>query len=320
MVLLFSDPIFEQHDTGTHPENSGRLVAIRQELERRSLPGNCERQPPQLASPDQIERVHPSSHLRSIQRVADAGGGRLDPDTVVSPKSPHVAEMAAGTACEAVRQVAKGDASSALCLIRPPGHHALADRAMGFCLLNHIAIAARHAQEEFGLERILIVDWDVHHGNGTQDIFYRDPHVVFCSIHRFPFYPGTGDSDETGTGDGLGATFNVPIRYGTPREEYFARFVQGLEAAAERAKPQLVLISAGFDAHREDPIGSLDLETEDFIRLTQHVADVARQWCDGKIVSFLEGGYDPRALAESVAVHLECLCRQERQAEDRSLD
>lgn len=307
MVTLFVDPAFELHDTGDHPENAGRLRAVRRELDRAGFISSCPQGRIQTATVEQVRRVHPDSHLARIRRLALAGGGRLDPDTVVCPLSLDVALKAAGTACEAVHLVASGSSHRALCLIRPPGHHALADRAMGFCLLNNVAVAARHAQQEFDLERILIVDWDVHHGNGTQDIFYTDPHVVYFSIHRFPFYPGTGDADETGSGDGLGATFNVPVRFGTSRNDYFQMFEKGLSAAAERAKPQLVLISAGFDAHRKDPIGSLGLETEDFGRLTELVLNVADTWCDGKVVSLLEGGYDPQALAESVRTHLDTL-------------
>ena len=177
---------------------------------------------------------------------------------------------------------------------------------MGFCLFNNVAIAARHAQRTYDLERVLIVDWDVHHGNGTQDIFYADASVTFLSIHRFPFYPGTGAANETGTGAGLGATINLPIAYGTPRERYFETFTAGLEQAAT-SDPELILISAGYDAHQLDPVGSLDLETEDFGRLTELVMQIADAHCQGRIVSLLEGGYNPQALAESVRLHVETL-------------
>jgi acetoin utilization deacetylase AcuC-like enzyme len=203
--------------------------------------------------------------------------------------------------------VLAGEDRTALCLVRPPGHHALADRAMGFCLFNNIAVAARTAIDEHGLDRVLVVDWDVHHGNGTQDIFYTDDRVGFLSIHRWPFYPGTGAVDETGAGAGLGATRNLPIEFGTPRDAYREKFRHELEDFANRVKPQLVLISAGFDSHRDDPIGSLGLEVEDFADLTQCVLDVANVHAGGRVVSLLEGGYHPKRLAECVAEHLQGL-------------
>lgn len=180
---------------------------------------------------------------------------------------------------------------------------------MGFCLFNNIALAAQHARAEFGLDRMLIVDWDVHHGNGTQDIFFADPEVFFFSIHRFGqgFYPGTGGADETGTGSGLGTTLNVPVRFGTSRKDYQGLFRRALESAADRIKPQLVLLSAGFDAHARDPIGSLGLEAEDFVDMTRTALDVARAHSQGRLVSCLEGGYNLDALAESVQGHLEHL-------------
>jgi acetoin utilization deacetylase AcuC-like enzyme len=213
---------------------------------------------------------------------------------------------AAGACAAAVEAVLAGPERTALCLVRPPGHHATPTRSMGFCLFNNVALAAHAARTLHGLDRVLVVDWDVHHGNGTQDVFYADPSVTFFSIHRYGrgFYPGTGAAGETGTGPGLGHTINVPVPYGTPRADFRAAFAGGLEKAAARARPQLVLVSAGFDAHARDPIGSLGLETEDFGWLTRQVHDVARTHAGGRLVSCLEGGYDLDALAESVAVHL----------------
>jgi acetoin utilization deacetylase AcuC-like enzyme len=239
--------------------------------------------------------------------MAARGGGRLDPDTVVSAESFEVGLAAAGACVSAVDAVLRGDDKNALCLVRPPGHHATPTRSMGFCLFNNIALAAHHALTAHSLDRVLIVDWDVHHGNGTQDIFYADPRVLFFSIHRFGmgFYPGTGDADETGESAGLGYTLNAPLRYGTPRNDYRAAFRSALDKAADKIKPQLVLISAGFDAHARDPIGSLGLEVEDFVWLTQQVLDVAKSHCGGRLVSCLEGGYNLDVLAESVQAHLE---------------
>jgi len=306
-TLVITDPMFEEHDTGAHPENAGRLEAIRELLNGRNELAACEKSGAEQGSREQVLLVHPSSHIDLVRTTAANGGGSLDADTRVSPKSYQVAMAAAGSACAAVDAVVDGSAANALCLIRPPGHHAVKDRAMGFCLFSNIAIAARHAQQKHKLQRILIVDWDVHHGNGTQDIFYDDPNVNFFSIHRFPFYPGTGDVNETGTGDGLGSTLNIPVEYGTSRKRYFEMFESGLRDAVEKAKPELVLISAGFDAHRDDPVGSLNLETEDFATLTQLVKNAAAAECGGKIVSLLEGGYNPTALAASVQVHLRTL-------------
>ena len=211
-------------------------------------------------------------------------------------------------------RVLKEEHTRACCLTRPPGHHALADDPMGFCLFNNAAVAARQATFEYKLSRVLIVDWDVHHGNGTQDIFYDDAEIYFLSAHRFPFYPGSGTREETGTGQGLGTVFNLPVEYGTARHQYLAEFEQLLNDCAKRCRPELVIISAGFDAHRLDPIGSLDLETEDFAALTKFVLDVADEYCNGRCVSLLEGGYNVQALAESVEQHLTVIADRDRKS------
>jgi acetoin utilization deacetylase AcuC-like enzyme len=255
-------------------------------------------------SRSRLELVHEPGHIDRVLGLAARGGGHLDPDTVVSPRSADVAQLAAGAACDAVDRVLNGEAKTALCLVRPPGHHALPERAMGFCLFNNIAIAAQVAIAEHRLDRVLIVDWDVHHGNGTQDTFYADGRIGFFSTHRWPFYPGTGDADETGAGEGLGATRNLPITPGVSREIYLKRLRNELEDFAARIRPQLVLVSAGFDSHRLDPLGSFLLETEDFATLTQYVLDVAAVHAGGRVVSMLEGGYNPNLLAECVETHL----------------
>lgn len=304
MTLLYYDPRFLDHDTGAHPEQPERLRQIVAKLEATGLAARAERPTWQPVTRARLERVHEPGHIDRIAALAEGGGGRVDADTIVSVASFDVARLAAGAACDAVDRVLRGEAKTALCLVRPPGHHAVAERAMGFCLFNNIAIAAGVAREEHQLDRVLVVDWDVHHGNGTQDTFYADGRVGFFSAHRWPFYPGTGAADETGTGDGLGATQNLPIAFGTPRATYCEQFANELEKFAARIRPQLVLVSAGFDSHRADPIGSLGLETEDFAELTKRVREVAAVYANGRVVSILEGGYNPPILAECVETHL----------------
>lgn len=309
VTLLYTDPLFLQHQTGAHPERPLRVATIDAQLHETGLAARCTRPTWDPATTEQLARIHEPRYLDVLRHFAADGGGRIEVDTVVSPQSYNVALAAAGAVCDAVARVVAGEDNSALCLVRPPGHHALPTGAMGFCLLNNIAVAAQAALTEQRLDRVLIVDWDVHHGNGTQDAFWEEEQVGFFSIHRWPFYPGTGDSSETGSGKGLGATCNLPIAFGTSRREYLAVFAKELEAFAAKVRPQLVLVSAGFDAHREDPIGSLDLEVEDFAELTRLVRQVADEHCGGKLVSVLEGGYHPERLAESVGAHLTELLR-----------
>ncbi len=307
MTLLYTDPVFLEHDTGQHPEHARRLEHITARLESQKRLAACARVKWEAASVDQIALVHDRRYIGQIDELAQRGGGRPDVDTVVSPASYRVALRAAGAAIDAARRVIVGEDRNALCLVRPPGHHALREDAMGFCLFNNVAVAASYAQKTENIERILIIDWDVHHGNGTQDMFWENGSVGFFSIHRFPFYPGTGRDTETGAGKGAGATCNVPVTFGTLREKYFDMFRTQLDAFAKRIRPQLVLVSAGFDSHREDPIGSLGLHTEDFAEMSQFVCDLAASHCEGKLVSLLEGGYNPQRLAESVELHLENL-------------
>ena len=304
MTLLYYDPRFLDHDTGNHPECAERLRAIVAELDARGLTQRCQRPPWQPADSARLTSVHDARYLALLEEFATLGGGNLDPDTVVSPPSVDIAKLAAGAVCDAVSQVVAGADSRALCLVRPPGHHAVPQRAMGFCLLNNIALGAQTALD-LGVERVLIVDWDVHHGNGTQDSFYRESRVGFFSVHRWPFYPGTGAADETGTGDGLGRTRNLPLQFGISRQEYQSAVASELEDFAAQIKPELVLISAGFDSHRADPVGSLGLEVEDFRQLSSLVTDVADTYAGGRVVSVLEGGYNPPVLADCVATHLE---------------
>ena len=314
MTLLYRDDRFLLHQTGSHPERPERLRAIHARLEQSGLLTRCTLPNVVSAADDDILRVHPASHLKRIREFAEAGGGRIEVDTVMSPDSADVAKLAVGAAVDAVSRVVSGRDSTALCLVRPPGHHALPDGPMGFCLFGNAAIAARTAVQRLGLDRVLVVDWDVHHGNGTQDVFYEDEQVGFFSAHRFPFYPGTGRKSETGRGSGLGTTFNLPLEFGISRLNYLSAFEHMLTRAADSIRPDLIVISAGFDAHADDPVGSLGLETEDFQTLTELVLQVADTHCGGRLVSILEGGYNVDRLADCVEVHFETLLNHQRHA------
>jgi acetoin utilization deacetylase AcuC-like enzyme len=305
VTLLYYDPRFLEHDTGRgHPERALRLQETIARLEAAGIVADCARPAWLPASRARLELAHEPAQIDRTAEVGARGGGHLDPDTVVSAASPEVAMLAAGAACDAVDRVLTGEDKTAFCLVRPPGHHALPERAMGFCLFNNVAVAAHVAIREHRLDRVLIVDWDVHHGNGTQDIFYGSGQVGFFSAHRWPFYPGTGAAEETGVGAGRGATRNLPIVSGTARKEYMESFRRELEDFSARIRPQLVLVSAGFDSHRADPLGSFLLETEDFAELTREVRGVADTYAEGRVVSMLEGGYNPKVLAECVETHV----------------
>jgi acetoin utilization deacetylase AcuC-like enzyme len=309
MTLLFTDPLFQRHDTGRHPESAARLKAVTKRLDACGMPGRCREGKYTPLTEAEVRRVHSQELIDTVRSAAADGGGYIDSDTAVSAASFEVGLAAAGACAAAVSAVIAGPEKTALCLVRPPGHHATPTQSMGFCLFNNIALAARRAIDTHKLNRVLIVDWDVHHGNGTQDVFYEDPAVTFFSIHRFGsgFYPGTGAGNETGARAGAGHTLNMPIRYGTSREDYRAAFLHALERAASVSKPELVLVSAGFDSHALDPIGSLGLEVEDFAWLTRLALEIAQTHAAGRLVSCLEGGYNVEALAESVQAHLEAL-------------
>lgn len=308
MVTLFSDKRMADHAPPRgYPERPERLLSILRHLARTGLAQGCSSGTVREATDTEILRVHTPAHLAQVKDFANAGGGAIEIDTWMSAGSLLAARLAAGAAVEAVEAVVRRGASPSVCLVRPPGHHAVREAPMGFCLFGNVAIAAAHALEVLGLDRVLVVDFDVHHGNGTQQIFYDDPRVGFLSIHRYPFYPGTGSADETGTGDALGTKSNIPLPFGTSRNEYLAAFEAGLSRLADAIRPQLVLLSAGFDAHAEDPVGDLGLEVEDFVALTKLLVDVAGIHANGRLVSILEGGYNVPILAGCVAAHLEAL-------------
>ncbi len=281
-VTLYTDRrMIEHHVPGRHPERPERLTAILRHLERTGYSETCPWGQVREATNEELLRVHEPVYIRQLEALEARGGGSLDPDTWVYPHTMVAARLAAGASITAVSDVMSGPNRRALCLVRPPGHHALRGDGMGFCIFANVALAAFEAIEKFHLNRILIVDFDVHHGNGTQEVFYNSGRVGFLSIHRFPFYPGTGAKDETGTGPGLGHVKNIPLPHGTPQAEYRALFRAGLHSLAEVIKPELVLVSAGFDAHAEDPVGDLGLETEDFEAITKDIVEVAETHARG---------------------------------------
>lgn len=305
-TALFRSLTFRDHDTGGHPENAGRLVAIDAELERLDLIAGRPNIPFSAAPDDALARVHDPRYIAGVREFSAQGGGWLDADTAVGPSSVDVAALAAGAGIAAVDAALDGHAPHGFVLARPPGHHATPSRGMGFCLFNTVAVAAAHARAR-GLDRVLIVDWDVHHGNGTQDAFYQTDQVLFCSVHQWPLYPGTGAASERGAGRGVGYTINVPLSPGANDDDYMDVFDQVILPAANEFRPQIVLISAGFDAHANDPLGSMLVTEWGFSDLARRVVRIADDHADGRVVAFLEGGYDPPALAASVVATLAAL-------------
>ena len=306
---VFYDPATLRHEPGgDHPENPKRLDAVMQSV--RALEGQrrVTVSAPRAATEDEILRVHTPEYLKLVR--ADIGAGRRTlstGDTELSPGSLAAAMAAAGTVVSAVDAVMRGRARNAFCAVRPPGHHASQARGMGFCVFNNLAIGARHAARAFGAERVLIADWDVHHGNGTQAIFWSDGSVLFFDTHQHPWYPGTGSADESGEGKGRGLIVNRPFPAGSGRDEILTAFRTGLVPAAERFKPDLVMISAGFDSRAGDPLGQFTLGDADFADLTTLVLEIAKQHARGRLVSVLEGGYSRDGLARAVAAHLDRL-------------
>lgn len=294
------------HDTGPyHPERPERLAAVMERLN--TLGSRLTRITPVEADEEWITRIHSKTHADHVRDVCAAAPACLDSgDTPVCPESFRAALLAVGGLTAGVDAVVSGETGNTFCAVRPPGHHAARNTAMGFCLFNNVAIGARYAQAEHSLKKVLIVDWDVHHGNGTQDAFYDDGTVLYFSIHRYPFYPGTGSENETGTGEGKGAalTINCPISAGAGDEEYMRLLEEKLLPAAEDFRPDIVFISAGFDAYENDPLGGMAVTVEGFARMTGIVQEIASKHCGGRIVSALEGGYDIKGLADCVEGHV----------------
>jgi acetoin utilization deacetylase AcuC-like enzyme len=306
-TALVHHPICLKHDTGEgHPETAARYTVVMDALKGdETLWQNLIEIEAPAAPRGNVLACHTPQHFKRIENAAEEGVEYLDADTIVSMQSFDVALHGAGAACRAVDAVMSGEADNAFAAMRPPGHHATREAAMGFCLFNNAAIAARYAQQKYKeIERVAIVDWDVHHGNGTQGIFFDDPTVFFFSIHQYPWYPGTGSRGETGHGRGRGFTLNVPVKAQTPAKEQRRMFEAAIENIAGQFKPDLIIVSAGFDAHLTDPLGQLQLENEDFVSLTRTVKNWAKEVCGGKVVSCLEGGYNLKTLGETVRAHV----------------
>ena len=308
-VSFLADPVSARHDTGPgHPERPERYAAVVGELEAEGLLDDVLRVESRPASRDEIELVHDPAYIALAEREIAAGAEHLSTgDTHICPASWDAAVNAVGGALAVVDSVFEGRADRGFCVARPPGHHARPAQGMGFCVFNNVAVAARYAQRRWGVERVLIIDWDVHHGNGTQDVFYEDGSVLFFSTHQSPWYPGTGEANETGEGKGAGTTLNRPFRAGAGAGEILPVFEQDLAQAARAFRPDLVLISAGFDSRAGDPLGQFRLTDADFERLTTLVCELSEEVGSGKTVSLLEGGYSLEGLAKGAAAHFRAL-------------
>jgi len=302
------DDCYLEHDTGYHAECPDRLRAINRGLDGSGLRPRLHPLQPRPADPDELALVHTPRHIKEVARLCAGGGGYLDPDTVACPRSYEVARLAAGGLLTALDDMwSDSGRCRSLCLVRPPGHHALAGQAMGFCLFNNVAVAAAYARHCGLAERVLVVDWDLHHGNGTEAIFYDDPRVLYFSVHQWPAYPGTGQVEDIGEGPGEGFTINVPLAGGAGDADYDHVFAQVLEPCARRFRPHLIIVSAGMDAHAADPLGGMRLSTAAFAALAARVAALADELCQGRVLVALEGGYSLEALASSIVAIVEQL-------------
>jgi acetoin utilization deacetylase AcuC-like enzyme len=309
--LIYDDIYLEHKTTPGHPERPERLIAIIEKLKADGLYSQLLALKPAPASLEWIQAVHSLEYIEHAEKSCQSGAGYLDSmDVPISRQSYEAAVMAAGGVLTAVDGVMKKDIENAFCAVRPPGHHAMEDQAMGFCIFNNIAIGTRYVQKKYGLTKVLIVDWDVHHGNGTQAEFYDDPTVLYFSIHQYPFYPGTGSEAEKGAGKGLNYTINAPLPVGSGDSAYLKVFEEKLKPVALAFDPEFVFISAGFDAHENDLLGSMKVTAEGFAQLTSIVKAIARKCCQGRLVSILEGGYHLEGLAASVEAHIRVLIKQ----------
>jgi acetoin utilization deacetylase AcuC-like enzyme len=301
------DPIVLEHDTRDHPENARRITASLDLLASSGLLARLTPITARDAAPAELALVHDPRYVDAIRQAARNGGGWADPDTLITPRSYDVAARVVGGTLAAVDAVLSGGVANAFCLVRPPGHHAGPSQAMGFCLFNHIAVAARYAQRTHGLDRVAIVDYDVHHGNGTQDTFYDDASVLYVSTHEYPFYPGTGAADETGAGPGVGANINIPMPHYAGDSEHRRAFEDIVLPALRRFRPQLILVSAGYDAHFADELAYQELSVDGYGALVSMLLEAAGDLFDGRIVFALEGGYHLTALPWSIRRTLELM-------------
>ncbi len=309
-TALIHHPIYLKHDTGAgHPETAQRYAVVMDALKKnQKFWASLHEIEAAPVSKGVIQAAHTPQYFKQLESAFADGVQYLDADTIVSMHSFDAAVYAAGGACNAVDAVMSGAADNAFCVVRPPGHHATGEHAMGFCLFNNVAVAARYAQNKYKeIERVAIVDWDVHHGNGTQGIFFDDPTVFFYSMHQYPWYPGSGSRGETGFGRGKGYTMNTPVKALTTAESQKRMFESAINDIRRDFKPDLIMISAGFDAHRTDPLGQLKLEDADFVSMTRTVKDWAAEACGGRIVSCLEGGYNLDTLGQTVKAHVKAL-------------
>ena len=310
-VGYVSDAIYQQHETHDHVEGKDRLTAIETALVKAQVKQHLELIQPRPATLDEIAAVHDRGYLQELKKEIDSGGGWLDPDTYVSSGSWEAALYAAGGLMNAVDSVMTKKHSSAFALVRPPGHHAVHMHQMGFCLFNNVAVAARFALKNYNVKRIMIIDFDVHHGNGTQEAFYTDGQVLYCSTHEYPWYPFTGMADETGDKAGKGCNLNVPMEASVGDAEYLRAFYEVIVPVGQRFQPDLVMVSAGYDAHWMDSISNINLTTTGYARIMKAIRSMSDECCGGKIVCTLEGGYHRAALAFSVAATFEMLLRND---------
>ncbi len=306
-VGIIYDKIYLAHETGSHPENKERLVSIMDLLEKSKLIDQLVSLSPRMATESELICVHTQDHIAKVETASERGGSWLDGDTFASRASYKAALYAAGGLIRGVDAILNKEVNSAFALVRPPGHHATRESAMGFCLFNNIAIATRYAQQQHGLKRILIVDFDVHQGNGTQDSFYEDPDVLYFSTHLFPYYPGTGDVEEIGRGAGKGTTVNVPLPAGCGDDEYRQVYEEILIPVARRFKPELILVSAGYDTHWSDQLAMMQLSIKGFADIVKIIKDLAEELCDDRLLFALEGGYNLDAVAYGVKATFDVL-------------